>query len=155
MSIERSTDVGVLTFGVRASAGVGRRGKSDLAGPRQRPRNRPNVKLASSCFGQEVQGCAGGTLARMWLGRVALLLVLSIAGISIVGIAPGGSAAGGGLVAEGRAYSVVVVQAGDSLWSVAQRAKPTEDPRVVIERIQELNGLSNALLQPGQTLRVE
>lgn len=49
----------------------------------------------------------------------------------------------------------IVVQAGDTLWRVASQLDPQADPRALVDRIAELNGLdSRAALQPGQTLVV-
>ncbi|MCL6455086.1 MAG: LysM peptidoglycan-binding domain-containing protein [Alicyclobacillus sp.] len=47
-----------------------------------------------------------------------------------------------------------IVQAGDSLWSIASHVAPKEDPRDVVLWIMQHNGLSNATLQPGQVLIV-
>lgn len=46
----------------------------------------------------------------------------------------------------------VVVQQGDSLWNIAQRLAPEQDPREMIQEIRQLNGLRNNLIQPGQVL---
>lgn len=48
----------------------------------------------------------------------------------------------------------VVVQDGDSLWLIAERAAPGTDPRDVVEAIRSLNGLRTNLIQPGQVLLV-
>jgi LysM repeat protein len=48
----------------------------------------------------------------------------------------------------------VVVHSGQSLWSVAQSTDPNADPRQVIQRIIDLNGLTSDLVQPGQQLWV-
>jgi LysM repeat protein len=47
-----------------------------------------------------------------------------------------------------------VVGAGDTLWDIAHRANPTSDPRVLIDQIQRLNGLTDASLVPGQRLTI-
>lgn len=78
-----------------------------------------------------------------------------VAGISIIGAAPGQSSGHGDLEPVSAAYPVVTVQGGDSLWSVAQRVNSADDPRVVVERLKELNDLGSSVLQPGQVLRVE
>jgi LysM repeat protein len=50
--------------------------------------------------------------------------------------------------------SVVDVQAGDSLWTIAVRIAPQRDPRAVIRTLETVNHLSaDAVLQPGQQLR--
>lgn len=52
------------------------------------------------------------------------------------------------------ATAVVTVKQGDSLWSIARRVAPDEDPRGVVMRIRDLNGLSVTGLMPGQRLVV-
>jgi LysM repeat protein len=44
------------------------------------------------------------------------------------------------------------VEAGDSLWSVARRVAPENDPREVVEQIRRLNDLPGAQIQVGQQL---
>lgn len=87
--------------------------------------------------------------------QVAAGVGVLVAGISIIGAAPGKFSGYEGLEPVSAAYQVVTVQGGDSLWSVAQRVNSVEDPRVVVERIKELNDLGSSVLQPGQVLRVE
>jgi LysM repeat protein len=48
----------------------------------------------------------------------------------------------------------VIVQQGDSLWTIAQQVSPGADPREVVSRIRDLNGLRSNLIQPGQVLLV-
>jgi nucleoid-associated protein YgaU len=48
----------------------------------------------------------------------------------------------------------VVVQPGDTLWSIAADVAGTGDVREVVDRIQELNGLQDAVLMPGQVLEL-
>jgi LysM repeat protein len=50
--------------------------------------------------------------------------------------------------------SSVVVEPGDTLWSIAVSVADGEDVRVVIDRIQELNGLEGSGLVPGQVLQL-
>jgi hypothetical protein len=47
-----------------------------------------------------------------------------------------------------------VVRSGDTLWSIARRADPTVDPRVVIDQIRRINTLTDAPIVPGQRLAV-
>ena len=82
--------------------------------------------------------------------RVAVALALCggvLAGSLIGQLFPGGSPdlrlAGG---------SSVVVDSGDTLWSIAATVAPEEDVRLVVDRIQELNGLRSTELVPGQVL---
>ena len=46
----------------------------------------------------------------------------------------------------------LVVQHGESLWALAQRVAPDDDPRDVIAQIRRLNDLPSAQLRPGQQL---
>lgn len=46
----------------------------------------------------------------------------------------------------------VTVQQGESLWTVALRSAPDQDPRDVVAQIRRLNELSSAELWPGQQL---
>lgn len=48
----------------------------------------------------------------------------------------------------------VSVHSGDTLSSIAKEATPAADPVAMIEKIQELNQLSGALVYPGQVLVV-
>ncbi len=48
----------------------------------------------------------------------------------------------------------VKVRPGDSLWSIALRAEPEADPRVVSQEIIQFNALSGSVLVPGETLWV-
>ena len=47
---------------------------------------------------------------------------------------------------------VHVVSAGDTLWSLASRYAPSEDPRTYVHEIQLLNDLEQAQVFPGQRL---
>ncbi|WP_305782749.1 LysM peptidoglycan-binding domain-containing protein [Symbioplanes lichenis] len=46
----------------------------------------------------------------------------------------------------------VVVHEGDSLWSIAERVAPGRPASEVVSDIERLNGLSDPLLRPGQSL---
>jgi LysM repeat protein len=48
----------------------------------------------------------------------------------------------------------VVVQPGDTLWSIATDIAGTADVRQVVDRIQERNGLQGTVLIPGQVLEL-
>jgi nucleoid-associated protein YgaU len=47
-----------------------------------------------------------------------------------------------------------VVHAGDTLWSIARRHAPGEDPRVVVDAIARANGIDADGLVPGQQLNL-
>lgn len=51
-------------------------------------------------------------------------------------------------------YTEVVVQAGDTLWSIASERYPADDVRVRVDDIERLNGLQSPHIEAGQTLRL-
>lgn len=81
---------------------------------------------------------------------VALALVAALA-FSIAGHSASSQATDGPAVA---ATTTVVVQPGQTLWSVARTLSPDTDVRETVARIQELNGLTGASVKPGQSLIV-
>jgi LysM repeat protein len=48
----------------------------------------------------------------------------------------------------------VVVRPGQTLWSIATKADPSADPRVVIQQIIDDNALSGTTVSAGQVLWV-
>jgi LysM repeat protein len=48
----------------------------------------------------------------------------------------------------------VVVQQGETLWSIAERVAPDRDPRSTVGDLMAVNGLSSPALQAGQHLRL-
>jgi Tfp pilus assembly protein FimV len=72
-----------------------------------------------------------------------------LVGVVTVSVELGGD---GGLELAGS--STVVVQPGDTLWSLAQDLAPHEDPRAVVDAIVDLNDLDGVGLVPGQVLRL-
>lgn len=80
---------------------------------------------------------------------VALLVLLPLASFMWL-------FAGHGAVAEGTAPTTktVVVQPGQSLWSLAQVAVPNADPRETVYKIKQLNNFSGSDLLPGQAVIV-
>ena len=51
-------------------------------------------------------------------------------------------------------YQTVVVQPGDTLWSIATAHYPAADPRERISAIEALNGLSGPGIVVGETLEL-
>ncbi|MBE7186702.1 MAG: LysM peptidoglycan-binding domain-containing protein [Jatrophihabitans endophyticus] len=86
-------------------------------------------------------------------GVVVLTAVLAAIAIGVVLFAAASSrAAGAPSAPAGR--GAVTVQSGDTLWSIASRVAPGEDPRAEIATIRRLNDLHGVGLVPGQRLRV-
>jgi nucleoid-associated protein YgaU len=88
-----------------------------------------------------------------WLRDVVLLAgmgLLAVPALSRVEIAlPTGTEVLAATAAAGRQ---VVVSEGESLWVIARREVPDEDPRSVITKIRALNHMTTNLIVPGQVL---
>ena len=54
----------------------------------------------------------------------------------------------------GHSMSRIVVQPGQTLWSIALQADPQADPRLTVQRILAVNGLPGGSIQAGQRLLV-
>ncbi|MGY5882675.1 LysM peptidoglycan-binding domain-containing protein [Modestobacter lacusdianchii] len=81
---------------------------------------------------------------------LSVAIGLSIAAATVVVVELGDR--DGGLRLAGS--STVVVQSGDTLWSIAREVAPEEDPRAVVDAIVELNGLDSVDLLPGAELEL-
>jgi hypothetical protein len=90
-------------------------------------------------------------------GRVVVtgFLALVAAGLFVV-LPHGADATGAGKPASRyeQNLSQVTVRPGDTLWSIAVRADPGSDPRLVVQRITDLNALAGTGITPGQMLWV-
>src|SRR5690349_23754068 len=84
-----------------------------------------------------------------------LAVVLALAGGVALGswIAPLLSGDGSGSLRLA-GVSSVVVQSGDTLWSIAASLDDERDIRAVINEIQDLNDLTDVDLVPGQVLQL-
>ena len=51
-------------------------------------------------------------------------------------------------------YTEVVVQPGETLWSIASEHYPSDDVRIRVDDIERLNGLHSPRIDAGQTLRL-
>ena len=71
--------------------------------------------------------------------------VVVAAGLGFAVVAHGGSP---------RPEGTVVVQPGDTLWSIAAAHYPSDDVRDRVQDIERANGLSSPVIEVGQTLRL-
>ena len=88
-------------------------------------------------------------------GRVVfttLAAVPLVLGCIAVAVNGGVAAAEGAAGVGGAAFEYVTVDAGQSLWELAQSIAPKQDPRDVIADIVNLNQLASEAVQPGQRL---
>jgi LysM repeat protein len=80
------------------------------------------------------------------VGRLVVVLLLALAvSLSLAVVAHGGTAP---------AYSTVVVQPGDTLWSIAAERYPSDDVRARVQDIEVANQLSSPAIEVGETLRL-
>jgi nucleoid-associated protein YgaU len=78
--------------------------------------------------------------------RVAAVLLLALSvSLGLAVVAHGGTAA---------QDSTVVVQPGDTLWSIAAEHYPSSDVRAKVEEIERANGLHSPVIQVGETLHL-
>jgi len=64
----------------------------------------------------------------------------------------GAGAAAADVDSAGAVFEYVTVGQGDSLWAIAESIDPSGDVREVIDEIIRLNGLDDAVVEPGQRL---
>jgi nucleoid-associated protein YgaU len=105
--------------------------------------------------GRASAGRPRSTRVRLTRRARRLAVVLALCGGVVLGslldsLVSGG--AGDGLHLAG--VSSVVVEPGDTLWSIAQSVAGEADVRAVVDRIQELNRLEGSSLVPGQVLQL-
>ena len=87
----------------------------------------------------------------------ALVLVgATAAALLITLLASGGAQATNHGAARGgfEGMHQVVVQPGQTLWSIALQADPSADPRLIVQRIVAMNSLAGANITAGQHLLV-
>jgi hypothetical protein len=87
--------------------------------------------------------------------RRATLTVVAVSLVTLL-IGPVGHAiqAGAAVREPENEAGTIVVQAGDSLWTIAHRVAPSADPRAVVDAIAGANGVEAGSLRPGQRLVV-
>ena len=88
------------------------------------------------------------TRGRGVFGARRALAVAAVVGATTLGFA---------LVAHGGSpgpETTVVVQPGDTLWSIAAERYPSDDVRVRVDDIERANGLTSPVIEVGQTLHL-
>jgi Tfp pilus assembly protein FimV len=94
---------------------------------------------------------SAGRLRLTRRGRVVVVLGLLLA-VLVVGFALGHVSHAP--AAEPGATRILVVQPGDTLWSIAARVEPSQDTRRVVAQLTTMNGLHGASVQVGERLTV-
>lgn len=92
---------------------------------------------------------------RLLTGLVMLVIVIS-AMLIWTGVAGGAQAPGPGAPARSvyQGMTQIVVQPGQTLWSIAAAVDPSADPRTAVQQISEVNALTGAQIEAGQLLWV-
>ncbi len=117
--------------------------------------SRPARSRAAASTRSSRPATARGGLRLTRRGRVALGVLSTVFLLLVVLFSGRLSAdAGTSMSDQGRATGVVVVQAGESLWQIAQAIAPQADPRETVTLLRELNGLGEAAVVPGQSIIV-
>ena len=86
---------------------------------------------------------------RVVFTALAALPLVAWALVAVLG--SGGAAADAGSQAPAY-FEYVTIGQGDSLWALAETIAPDGDPRVLVDEIIRLNGLDDAVVEPGQRL---
>lgn len=97
-----------------------------------------------------------GILRPMGRTRVRVGRLVSGASILVIGVALLAGRAGAGTRREARPPArIYVVRSGDTVWTLARRiVGEAGDPRPVVDRMVQANDLRDAVIVPGQRLRI-
>jgi LysM repeat protein len=83
---------------------------------------------------------------------VAVFLLLAFTLVSVSSALHSATQAGTAPATSGARY--VTVQPGQTLWQIALRVAPKDDPRDTVDRIRSLNGLATTTVLAGQRIIV-
>lgn len=85
-------------------------------------------------------------------GRFVVAVVAVVAALALVGLLTSRPSGPAGDRPEPAARQTVVVQPGQTLWSIARGLAPGRDVRETVHEIRQINGLDNAMVRSGQIL---
>jgi hypothetical protein len=71
-----------------------------------------------------------------------------------MGARHGARATSGGERGPGAPLESAIVGPHDTLWGIAVRARPDADPRIMVQRMIDLNALPGAVVNPGQKVYI-
>ncbi|MEZ5116407.1 MAG: LysM peptidoglycan-binding domain-containing protein [Candidatus Nanopelagicales bacterium] len=112
------------------------------------PRTAPTPRTARTPRPAPVRLTRRGRLVAL-----AVLTLLAVTSVLLLGRVGAVAEAPTGAVPPA-ATELVVVQPGETLWSIAEAVDPQADPRETVERLRSLNGLEGSLVVPGQPIVV-
>lgn len=87
----------------------------------------------------------------VFIGIPVMILVAAV--LALIGMFTTPVLAGSEDISSVDAVKITVVE-GDSMWGIAQEVSPSQDPRITIEQIQELNSIDGKSLRVGQEIFV-
>lgn len=103
---------------------------------------------------REEFGLSPAALATTVVAFVVVMVgVLALGQGAFTSLAPAAPAAAPAPVIAGPGQQTVVVQDGDTLWSIARRLQPTGDVRPLVDQLVVANGSS--LVAPGDQLVID
>jgi LysM repeat protein len=108
--------------------------------------------------GQQSGEVSASAPTRLRLTRRGRIVFTTLGAVPLVAwalitvLGSGDAAADAGAELGARTFEYVTVHQGDSLWAIAESIAPHGDPREVIDEIIRLNGLDDAMVEPGQRL---
>jgi LysM domain len=117
---------------------------------------RPGSSVTRPQRGAGPQGVRLTPRGRRVIAGFVAAIALAAAAALWLAAATGAQAANHGVApsAVDRGMTAVVVEPGQTLWSIALRAEPAADPRLVIGQIMEFNALGSDVVVPGERLWV-
>lgn len=88
-------------------------------------------------------------------GRVAVAVLLTGPLVVLAALfGPSALGAVAGTQTSGAEFAHVTVTDGQSLWQIAEKVAPNDDPRDVVAAIVDLNGLTGSVVVPGERLAI-
>jgi len=130
-------------------------GRHPVPGPRlaRAGDGTPDGRLAGPGRSAAVRAGEAVSPGRLRLTRRGRIVVAALAALGACGLFVAGASAAQASGPAGRgAARQVIVQPGDTLWSIAQRAAPDADARAVVQQILQANRLATASITAGQRL---
>jgi LysM repeat protein len=127
------------------------------------PVARPSLRLVSGppAGGGRVGVASAPRLRLTQRGRLVAVIVGALLAATLCiafGLMPAAATSGAepvaGLSGASAVGPTLVVQPGESLWSIATRIAPGVDPRVTVQQLVDRNGLAGTALEAGQVLRL-
>lgn len=109
----------------------------------------------ASADGRGAQPTAPSTPRRARLtprGRFVVGVVVMVAALALVGLLASRPTGVAGGRPEPAARQTIVVQPGQTLWSIAKDLAPGRDARETVYEIRQINGLDSAVVRSGQIL---